>query len=183
MSRMLERYRKEVVPALSKQFNYSNAMQVPRLTKIVLNTGVGEATQDGKAIDYVVYAMTQITGQKPVVTKSKKAIASFKLRVGQPIGVMVTLRNRQMYDFFDRLVSVALPRVKDFRGTPRKGFDGRGSYTMGIKEQIVFPEIELEKLDKVRGLNVTFVTNAKSDDEGRALLAALGLPFRKYLER
>ncbi|NLF25550.1 MAG: 50S ribosomal protein L5 [Deltaproteobacteria bacterium] len=179
MSRVLERYRKEVVPTLSKQFNYRNVMQVPRLTKIVLNTGVGEATQDAKAIEHVVYAMTQISGQKPVVTKSKKAIASFKLRVGQPIGVMVTLRNRRMYDFFDRLVSVALPRVKDFRGTPRKGFDGRGSYTMGIKEQIVFPEIELDKLDKVRGLNVTFVTNARSDDEGRALLTALGLPFRK----
>ena len=179
MSRVLERYRKEVVPTLSKQFNYRNVMQVPRLTKIVLNTGVGEATQDAKAIEHVVYAMTQISGQKPVVTKSKKAIASFKLRVGQPIGVMVTLRNRRMYDFFDRLVSVALPRVKDFRGTPRKGFDGRGSYTMGIQEQIVFPEIELDKLDKVRGLNVTFVTNARSDDEGRALLTALGLPFRK----
>jgi large subunit ribosomal protein L5 len=179
MSRVLERYRKEVVPALMKEFKYSNPMQVPKLKKIVLNTGVGEATQNSKALEFVTYAMTQISGQKPVITRAKKAIASFKLRAGLPIGVMVTMRNERMYDFFDRLVSVALPRVKDFRGTPRKGFDGRGSYTMGIKEQIVFPEIELEKLDKIRGLNVTFVTDARTDEEGRALLAALGLPFRK----
>jgi len=179
MSRVLERYRKEVVPALTKEFKYNNVMQVPKLVKIVLNAGVGEATQNSKALDHVVYAMTQISGQKPVVTKAKKAVASFKLRAGQPIGVMVTLRKRRMYDFFDRLVSVALPRVKDFRGTPRKGFDGFGNYTMGIKEQIVFPEIDIDKLDKVRGLHVTFVTSAKTDEEGRALLAALGLPFRK----
>ena len=179
MSRVLERYRKAVVPAMMKEFGYANVMQVPKLKKIVLNAGVGEATQNAKAIDHVVYAMTQLSGQKPLVTRSRKAIAAFKLRANQPIGVMVTLRRKRMYDFFDRLVSVALPRVKDFRGTPRKGFDGRGSYTMGIKEQIVFPEIDLEKIDKVRGMNVTFVTSAKSDEEGRSLLAALGMPFRK----
>jgi large subunit ribosomal protein L5 len=179
MSRVLDNYRKTVVPALMQEFKYSNTMQVPKLKKIVLNSGVGEATQNAKALEYVNYAMTQISGQKPVITRSRKSIASFKLREGQAIGVMVTLRNERMYDFFDRLVSVALPRVKDFRGTPRKGLDGRGSYTMGIKEQIVFPEIELEKLDKIRGLNITFVTNAKTDEEGRALLAAMGLPFRK----
>lgn len=178
MNRVQEKYKKEVVPALMKQFGYSSPMQVPRLTKIVLNSGVGEMTQNGKAMEYAVYAMTQLSGQKPMVTKSKKSIANFKLRANLPIGCMATLRSERMWDFFDRLVAVALPRVRDFRGTPPKGFDGRGNYTLGLKEQIVFPEIEMDKLDKVRGLDITFVTTARTDEEGRALLTQLGMPFR-----
>jgi large subunit ribosomal protein L5 len=179
MSRLLEKYNKSVIPALMKKFNYSSPMQVPKLKKIVLNAGVGEATQNGKAIEYTEYALGRITGQKPVVTKAKKAIATFKIRRNLPIGVMVTMRSERMYEFLDRLISVALPRVKDFRGVPITGFDGRGSYSMGIKEQIVFPEVNIEKLDKVRGFHVTFVTSAKTDDEGRALLEEIGLPFKK----
>jgi large subunit ribosomal protein L5 len=178
MNRVQEKYKKEVVPALMKQFGYSSPMQVPRLMKIVLNSGVGEMTQNGKAMEYAVYAMTQLSGQKPMVTKSKKSIANFKLRANLPIGCMATLRSGRMWDFFDRLVAVALPRVRDFRGTPPKGFDGRGNYTLGLKEQIVFPEIEMDKLDKVRGLDITFVTTARTDEEGRALLTQLGMPFR-----
>jgi large subunit ribosomal protein L5 len=154
-------------------------MQVPRITKIVLNSGVGEATGNSKAIDYAEYAMRQISGQKPVITRSKKAISNFKLKENQPIGVMVTLRGAKMYSFLDRLIAVALPRVRDFRGTSKKGFDGRGNYTMGLKEQIVFPEVSLERLDKDRGMDITFVTTATSDDEGRSLLTQMGLPFRK----
>ena len=178
MNRLLEHYQKNVVPALMKQFSYSSPMQVPRLEKIVLNAGVGEVTQNGKAIDYAVYAMTQISGQKPIVTRSKKAISNFKLREGLPIGCVVTLRKERMYDFLDRLVSVALPRVRDFRGTAPKGFDGRGNYTLGLREQIAFPEVVMEKLDKVRGMDITFVTSAQSDEEGKALLQQLGMPFR-----
>lgn len=179
MTRVMERYKAEAIPQLMKDFGYTTPMQVPKLHKIVLNAGVGEMVTNSKAMQYVEYAMTQISGQKPKVTKSKKAIAAFKLREGLAIGCMVTLRNKRMYDFLDRLISVAIPRVRDFKGIPRKGFDGRGNFTMGLKEQIVFPEIEMEKLDKVRGLDITFVTTARTDDEARALLQSLGLPFRQ----
>jgi len=179
MNRMQEHYNKTVVPALMKKFNYSSPMQVPKITKVVLNTGVRDAVGNSKAIQFVEYAMTTITGQKPVVTRAKKSIAAFKLREGLPIGVMVTLRKKRMNDFLDRLISVALPRVRDFRGVPRKGFDGRGNYTMGLKEQIVFPEIAIEKLDQVRGMDITFVTTAKTDEEGLELLELMGMPFRK----
>jgi large subunit ribosomal protein L5 len=179
MNRVLEQYQKTVVPALMEEFKYTSPMQVPKLEKIVINTGVGEAGQNAKAMEYVVYALTQISGQKPMVTRSKKAIAGFKLKENAQVGCMVTLRKDRMYNFFDRLVAVALPRVRDFRGTPTSGFDGRGNYTLGIKENIVFPEIVMEKIDKIRGMDITFVTTAKSDDEGRALLAHLGMPFRK----
>ncbi len=183
MNRLQERYNKEVIPALMKEFKYSSPMQVPKLVKIVLNAGVGEVVQNSKSIDYAVYSMTQVSGQKPMVTRSKKAIAAFKLRANLPIGCMVTLRKERMFDFLDRLVSVALPRVRDFRGTPVKGFDGRGNYTLGIKEQIVFPEIEMDKLDKIRGMDITFVTTARTDEEGKALLSHLGMPFRHATER
>lgn len=179
MSRIAEHYEKTVVPALMKKFNYSSPMQVPKITKIVLNTGVRDAVTNSKSIQFVEYAMTTITGQKPVVTRAKKSIAAFKLREGLPIGVMVTLRKKKMNDFLDRLIAVALPRVRDFRGVPRKGFDGRGNYTMGLKEQIVFPEIAIEKLDQVRGMDITFVTTAKTDEEGLELLELMGMPFRK----
>ncbi len=179
MDRLQEHYTKTVVPALMKKFNYSSPMQVPKITKIVLNTGVRDAVGNSKAIQFVEYAMTTIAGQKPVVTRAKKSIAAFKLREGLPIGVMVTLRKKRMNDFLDRLISVALPRVRDFRGVPRKGFDGRGNYTMGLKEQIVFPEIQIEKLDQVRGMDITFVTTAKTDEEGFELLELMGMPFRK----
>jgi large subunit ribosomal protein L5 len=179
MVRLAEHYNEKVVPALMKKFNYSSPMQVPRIEKIVLNTGVRDAVTNSKSIQYVEYAMTRIAGQKPVVTRARKSIAAFKLREGLPIGVMVTLRKRRMYEFLDRLIAVALPRVRDFRGIPRKGFDGRGNYTMGLKEQIVFPEIEIEKLDTVRGMDITFVTTAKSDEEGIELLELMGMPFRK----
>jgi large subunit ribosomal protein L5 len=158
-------------------------MQVPKLLKIVVNSGVGEVTTNPKAVEHVVYSLTQITGQKPMVSRSRKAIAGFKLRAGLPIGAMVTLRQQRMYEFFDRLVSVALPRVRDFRGVPQRGFDGRGNYTMGIRESIVFPEVVLDKLDKVRGMDITFVTSATTDEEGRALLQKMGLPFRQLTEQ
>ena len=179
MSRLREKYQKEVAPALMQKFKYKSKMQVPKIEKIVLNCGVGEMTQNSKAMDYVVYAMTNISGQKPVITRAKKAIANFKLRAGLPIGCKVTLRNARMYDFMERLISVALPRVRDFRGTPKKGFDGKGNYTLGLKEQIVFPEISVDKLDKIRGMDITFVTTAETDDEGRALLTEMGVPFRQ----
>jgi len=179
MNRVYEQYQKEVVPALMKEFKYTTPMQVPRLEKIVLNVGIGETTQNSKAVDFAVYGVTQIAGQKPLVRRSKKSIANFKLRENQPVGVTVTLRRERMYNFFDRLVAVALPRVRDFRGVPTRGFDGRGSYTMGLKEQIVFPEIVVDKLDKIRGMDITFVTSAATDEEGRALLTHLGMPFRK----
>lgn len=179
MSRLKEFYTKEVVPALMKEFNFSSPMQVPRLVKIVLNTGVGESTQNQKAIDFAVYTLTQMSGQKPMVTKSKKAISNFKIRRGLPIGCMVTMRQARMFDFLDRLISIALPRVRDFRGLPSRGFDGKGNYTFGVKESIVFPEVIVDKLDKIRGLDITFVTTAKNDKEGFALLQKLGMPFRK----
>jgi large subunit ribosomal protein L5 len=179
MSRLADHYNEKVVPALMKKFNYSSPMQVPKIDKIVLNTGVRDAVSNSKSIQFVEYAMTRISGQKPVVTRARKSIAAFKLREGLPIGVMVTMRKKKMYEFLDRLIAVALPRVRDFRGIPRKGFDGRGNYTMGIKEQIVFPEIEIEKLDTVRGMDITFVTTAKTDEEGMELLELMGMPFRK----
>lgn len=179
MSRLAEHYKENVVPALMKKFNYSSPMQVPKLQKIVLNSGVRDAVANSKAIQFVEYAFTQISGQKPVVTRARKSIAAFKLREGLPIGVMVTMRQKRMLEFLDRFVSVALPRVRDFRGVPKKGFDGRGNYTMGLKEQIVFPEIEIEKLDQIRGMDITFVTSARTDEEGYELLALMGMPFRK----
>jgi large subunit ribosomal protein L5 len=179
MSRVYDLYKEKVVPALMEEFKYSSPMQVPKLVKVVLNTGLGEAVNNSKAVQYAEYALTQISGQKAVVTRAKKSIAAFKLREGIPIGCMVTLRKERMYEFLDRLFSIALPRLRDFRGVPRKGFDGRGNYTMGVKEQIVFPEIEIERLDRIRGLDITFVTTATTDDEARALLTHLGMPFRK----
>ncbi|MCL4125266.1 UNVERIFIED_CONTAM: hypothetical protein GTU68_056326 [Idotea baltica] len=175
----VEKYKNEVVPALKEEQGYKTDIQVPEVKKVILNTGVGEAVQNSKVMDVVNYAMTRISGQKPVIRKAKKSIANFKLREGMPIGCSVTLRRERMYDFMDRLISVALPRVRDFRGVPTKGFDGRGNYNMGIKEQVVFPEIDMDKLDKIRGLQLTFVTTAKTDDEARVLLTKLGLPFRK----
>lgn len=179
MSRVSDRYKNEVVPALMERYKYRSTMEVPRILKVVLNSGVGEATSNPKAVQYVEYAMRQISGQKPLVTRARKSIASFKLREGMPVGCMVTLRSRRMYEFLDRLISIALPRLRDFRGVPRKGFDGNGNYTMGLKEQIVFPEIDIDKLDKIRGLDISIVTSAKSDDEARELLRLIGLPFRK----
>ena len=178
MARLKEIYNKEVVPALVKQFDYKSTMQVPRLKKIVLNMGVGEAIADKKILENAVADMQKIAGQKPVITRAKKSIASFKLRQNMPIGVMVTLRGEQMYEFFDRLVSIALPRVRDFRGVSPKAFDGRGNYTIGVREQLIFPEIDFNKVDKLRGMNISIVTTARDDDQARALLKALGMPFR-----
>jgi large subunit ribosomal protein L5 len=171
-------YKNEIAPALTKQFGYKSPMQVPRLSKIVLNMGVGEATGDKKILDNAVGDMTKISGQKPVITKARKAIAGFKIRQGYPIGCVVTLRHERMYEFLDRLVTIALPRVRDFRGVSGKGFDGRGNYNMGVKEQIIFPEIEYDKIDTLRGMNITITTTAKSDAEAKALLAAFKFPFR-----
>jgi large subunit ribosomal protein L5 len=179
MARLKERYQKEVAPAIAKEFGIENPMAVPRLSKIVLNMGMGEAVANAKILDTAVEELRAIAGQKPVITKAKKSIASFKLRQGMPIGVMVTLRGEQMYEFFDRLVSVALPRVRDFRGVSPKAFDGRGNYTVGIKEQLIFPEIDFNKVDKLRGMNISIVTTARDDDQARALLKALGMPFRQ----
>ncbi|HEY1959904.1 MAG TPA: 50S ribosomal protein L5 [Polyangiaceae bacterium] len=172
------KYAKEVIPALTKQFSYKNPMQVPRLEKIVINMGLGGAVANPKIIDAAVEEIRAITGQKPVVTRAKKAIASFKLRAGLPIGVMVTLRGPKMWEFADRLISISLPRVRDFRGVSRKAFDGKGNYTLGLKEQIIFPEINYDRIDVIKGLNISFVTTAKTDEEGRALLQHLGMPFR-----
>jgi large subunit ribosomal protein L5 len=179
MARLKQRYQKEVAPAIAKEFGIENPMAVPRLNKIVLNMGMGEAVANAKILDTAVEELRAIAGQKPVITKAKKSIASFKLRQGMPIGVMVTLRGEQMYEFFDRLVSVALPRVRDFRGVSPKAFDGRGNYTIGIREQLIFPEIDFNKVDKLRGLNISIVTTARDDDQARALLKALGMPFRQ----
>lgn len=180
MSRLKDHYDKKVVPALMEKFKYTSPMEVPKLTKIVLNSGVRDAVGNSKSIQYAEYILRQVSGQKPVVTKSRKSIANFKLRQGVPIGVMVTMRKERMMEFFDRLIAVALPRVRDFRGTPRKGFDGRGNYSLGIRESIVFPEVSMEALDTTaRGMDVTFVTTAKNDEEGFALLELMGLPFRK----
>lgn len=178
-ARLQERYVREVVPALKKEFGYGNPMQVPKLVKIVLNMGVGEATQDSKKITAALTDLTAISGQKPVATKARKAVASFKVREGQAIGCKVTLRGERMYEFLDRLVNIALPRVRDFRGVNPKGFDGQGNYNMGLKEQLVFPEIEYDKIDTVRGMDITIVTTATTDDEARALLRAFDMPFRK----
>ena len=172
------KYTQEVVPALVKQFGFKNPMQVPRLEKIVVNMGLGGAVANPKIIDAAVEEIRAITGQKPVVTRAKKAIASFKLRAGLPIGVMVTLRGPRMWEFADRLISISLPRVRDFRGVSRKAFDGKGNYTLGLKEQIIFPEINYDRIDVIKGLNISFVTTAKTDEEGRALLQHLGMPFR-----
>ena len=178
MARLKLRYQKEVAPAIAKEFGIENPMAVPRLDKIVLNMGMGEAVANAKVLDTAVEELKAIAGQKPVITRAKKSIASFKLRQGMPIGVMVTLRGEQMYEFFDRLVSIALPRVRDFRGVSPKAFDGRGNYTIGIREQLIFPEIDFNKVDKLRGMNICIVTTARDDDQARSLLKALGMPFR-----
>ena len=177
MARLREKYREEVVPELMKEFNYSNIMQVPELEKIVINIGLGEAVSNAKSLEAAVGDLTAITGQKPVVTRAKKSIAAFKLRAGMPIGAMVTLRGPRMYEFLDRFVSITLPRIRDFRGVSPNSFDGRGNYTMGLPEQIAFPEIDFDRIDKTRGLEMSFVTTAKNDEEGRRLLALLGMPF------
>lgn len=177
-SRLQERYNKEVAPALMKELQIKNFMAVPRLHKIVINMGVGDATQNPKIMDPAVNELAQISGQKPVVTKAKKSIAAFKVREGQAIGAMVTLRGQKMYEFLDRLISITLPRVRDFRGVSTKSFDGRGNYTLGLKDQLIFPEIDYAKVDKLKGMNVTIVTTAGSDNEARTLLKHLGMPFR-----
>jgi large subunit ribosomal protein L5 len=178
MARLQEFYKKTVIPELKTKFNYGSVMEVPRITKITLNMGVGEAVGDKKVLDHAVSDMNKIAGQKPVVTKARKAIAGFKIREDYPIGCMVTLRGNQMYEFLDRFVTIALPRVRDFRGISGKGFDGRGNYNVGVKEQIIFPEIEYDKIDALRGMNISITTTAKTDEEGKALLAAFKFPFR-----
>ncbi len=178
MARLKEIYRNEIVPALTKQFGYKSTMEVPRITKIVLNMGVGEATGDKKLLENAASDMQKVSGQKPVITKAKKAIAAFKIREGYPIGCMVTLRQERMYEFLDRLVSISLPRVRDFRGVSGRSFDGRGNFNMGVKEQIIFPEIEYDKIDTIRGMNITIATTAKTDAEAKALLAAFRFPFK-----
>ncbi len=174
-----EFYEKEVRPALMRKFQYKNVMQVPRIEKITVNEGVGEAIQNIKILDAASSELAMITGQKPVITKAKKSIASFKLRAGMPIGTMVTLRRERMYEFFHKLVFIVLPRVRDFKGVPPKSFDGRGNYTLGLREQIIFPEIDYDKIDKVRGMNITITTTAKTDEEGFELLKLMGMPFRR----
>jgi large subunit ribosomal protein L5 len=176
--RLKARFHKEIAPALMKEFELKNPMAVPHLHKIVVNMGVGEATQNAKVLDPAVNELSQVTGQKPVITRAKKSIAAFKVRAGQPIGAMVTLRGDRMYEFFDRLVNVVLPRVRDFRGVSTKSFDGRGNYTLGLHDQLIFPEIDYAKVDKLKGMNVTIVTTASSDDQARALLKQMGMPFR-----
>ena len=178
MARLKELYKKEMIPQLTKEFSYKNVMEVPKIEKIVINMGLGEAIQNVKILDSAAAEMMSIAGQKPVITKARKSIASFKLREGMPIGCMVTLRKDRMYEFLDRLVNVALPRVRDFKGVSPKGFDGRGNYSLGVKEQLIFPEINYDKVDKIKGMNITVVTTAKTDEEGRALLKLLGMPFR-----
>ncbi|HEX9663727.1 MAG TPA: 50S ribosomal protein L5 [Candidatus Binatia bacterium] len=177
MARLKNKYRDEVVPAMIKEFGYTNTMRVPRLAKITINVGVGEATQNVKAIDAAVAEITAIAGQKPVVTRAKKAIANFKLREGMPIGCMVTLRRERMYEFLDRLIHVALPRVRDFKGVSERSFDGRGNYSLGLREQIIFPEIQADKVEKSRGMTISISTTARTDQEGRALLRHMGMPF------
>src|SRR5574341_225792 len=177
MARLKSKYKSDVVPAMIKEFGYKNPLQVPKLDKITVNVGLGEATQNVKVIDSSVAEITAITGQKPVVTKAKKAIANFKLREGIPIGCMVTLRSERMYEFLDRLIHVALPRVRDFKGVSDRSFDGRGNYSLGLREQIIFPEIQADKVDKTRGMTITITTTAKTDQEGRTLLKLMGMPF------
>jgi large subunit ribosomal protein L5 len=176
--RLKEKFVQEIAPALMKEFNYKSSMQIPKLTKIIVNMGVGEAVQDVKNLDGAISDMTMVTGQKPVIRRAKKSISNFKLRAGMPIGCMVTLRQERMYEFLDRLLSFAIPRIRDFRGVPGRSFDGRGNYTLGVKEQIIFPEIDFDKIDKTRGMDITFVTTAKKDEEAKALLKAFGMPFR-----
>lgn len=178
-ARLKERYQKEVSLAIAKEFEIKNPMAIPRVEKIVINMGMGEAIANNKVLDTAADELRAITGQKPVVTKAKKSIASFKLRQGMPIGVMVTLRGERMYEFLDRLVSIALPRVRDFRGVSPKAFDGRGNYTIGVREQLIFPEIDFNKVDKLRGMNISIVTTAQNDEQARALLKGLGMPFRQ----
>ena len=178
-ARLREHYQKSVIPALTKEFGYKNVMAVPKVEKISINIGMGEATQNAKVLDGATNELTQIAGQKPVVTKAKKSIAAFKLREGMPIGVMVTLRGDRMYEFLDRLVTVALPRVRDFRGVSPKSFDGRGNYTLGVRDQLIFPEIDYNKVDKTKGMNITIATSAATDAEGLALLRQMGMPFRQ----
>jgi large subunit ribosomal protein L5 len=178
-TRLREKFEKDVRPELMKELGFVNPMQAPKLEKIIVNMGLGEAINNGKIIDASVEQLSAITGQKPVVTKARKSIANFKLRQGQSIGAMVTLRGDRMYEFFDRLVSVALPRVRDFKGVSPKAFDGKGNYTLGVREQIIFPEINYDKVEKIKGLNITVVTTARNDEEGRALLRHLGMPFRQ----
>ncbi|NLC07767.1 MAG: 50S ribosomal protein L5 [Syntrophomonadaceae bacterium] len=179
MPRLKDKYKNEVAPAMMKKFGYRNVMQIPRLEKVVVNMGVGEAIQNPKALDAAVGDLTRITGQKPVVTKAKKSIASFKLRAGMSIGCKVTLRGDRMYEFVDKLLNVALPRVRDFRGVSARSFDGRGNYTLGLREQLIFPEIEYDKIDKLRGMDIVMVTTAKNDEEARELLRLMGMPFRE----
>ena len=178
MPRLKEIYQTDLMPALTKEFGYTSPMEVPRLEKIVLNMGLGEAIQNIKVLDASMEELALIAGQRPVVTRARKSIASFKLREGMPIGCMVTLRKGRMYDFFDKLVNIALPRVRDFRGLSDKALDGRGNFTLGIKEHIIFPEIDYDKIDKIKGLNITIVTTAKTDEEGKALLKMMGMPFK-----
>jgi len=177
VNRLRERYQSEVIVSLTKQFNYDNPMQVPRLDKIVVNIGLGEALSNAKALDAAIGDMTAITGQKPIVTKARRSIAQFRLRTGNSIGAKVTLRNERMWDFLERLTALALPRIRDFRGVPSKSFDGRGNYTVGLREQLAFPEIDYDKVDRLRGLEISIVTTAKSDEEGKRLLELLGMPF------
>ena len=178
MVRLKEKYKDDIVPALMEEFGYKNIMQVPKLSKIVINIGLGEAVTNVKLIDNSLQELTQISGQRPVVTKAKKSIATYKLRKGMPIGVMVTLRGARMYEFLDRLINIAIPNVRDFRGVSRKAFDGRGNYSMGVKEQIIFPEINYDKVQKIQGMNITINTTANNDDEARSLIAKFGMPFK-----
>jgi len=178
MARLQDQYKKEIVPRLKEKFGYRNVMRVPKLSKVVVNMGLGDAIENAKVIDTAAEEIAIITGQKPVVTKARKSIANFKLREGVPIGVMVTLRRDRMYVFLDKLIAIALPRVRDFKGVSPKGFDGRGNYTLGIKEQIMFPEVNYDKIDKIRGMNITIVTTARTDEEGLELLRLMGMPFR-----
>jgi large subunit ribosomal protein L5 len=178
MSRLKDRYSKDVVPALAKEFGYKNVMAIPKIEKVVVNMGLGEATGNAKIVDVGVDEVARVTGQKPVITRAKKSIAQFKVRKGMPIGAMVTLRGDRMWEFLDRLISIALPRVRDFRGVSPRGFDGRGNYTLGLKDQLLFPEIDYMKVDKARGMNISVVTTAKTDEESRKLLQLLGMPFR-----
>ncbi|ADU28424.1 50S ribosomal protein L5 [Evansella cellulosilytica] len=179
MNRLQERYRSDIIPTMTEKFNYSSVMEVPKVEKIVINMGVGDAVQNSKVLDKAVEELTDISGQKPLITKAKKSIAGFKLREGMPIGAKVTLRGERMYQFLDKLVTVSLPRVRDFRGVSKKAFDGRGNYTLGVKEQLIFPEIEYDKVDKVRGMDIVIVTTANTDEEARELLTQMGMPFQK----
>ena len=179
LARLKDLYKKDIVPAMQEQFSYKNVNMVPRIEKVVINVGVGDAVQNSKALESVVSEIAQISGQKPIITKAKKSISTYKLREGMPIGVKVTLRGERMYEFMDRLINTALPRVRDFKGISNNGFDGRGNYTLGIKEQLIFPEIEYDKVEKMRGMNISFITTAKSDEEAKELLIKFGTPFAK----